>query len=226
MYRIVFISSNAGAVDFGIAAKAGINGVGVDLSVGLTENLNLRLTAAAIDVDDENETVTVGDDGNEGDIEADLDFDYGANAILLDWHAFSNGFRFTVGMLKNNGSADIDGVLKDDIVVDGNPLATDDLANSAIGGDLDLGDSYQPYIGIGWGRGAGGDGGFSLSVDLGVAMLDPDVDFDATVNPGGTNGYTQAQLDLILKELEDDAEDDTDDYEVWPVFAIGINYAF
>ena len=225
-FGLLIFASNVGAVDLGIAAKAGINGVGIDLSVGLTENVNLRLSTAAIDVDDENETVTVGDDGSEGDIEADLDFDYGANAILLDWHAFSNGFRFTVGMLKNNGSADIDGVLKDDIVIDGNPLATDDLVGSAIGGDLDLADSYQPYIGIGWGRGAGGDGGFSLSVDLGVAMLDPDVDFDATVNPGGTNVYTQAQLDAILKDLEDDAEDELDDYEFWPVFAIGVNYAF
>lgn len=223
---LAFFASNASALDFGVAAKVGINGVGVDLSVGLTDNINLRLTTASIDVDDDDETVTVGDDGNKGDIEADLDFDYGANAVLLDWHAFKNSFRFTVGLLKNNGSADIDGVLKNDIVVDGNALATDDLVNSAIGGDLDLGDSYQPYIGIGWGRGAGGDGGFSLSVDLGVAMFDPDVDFDATVNPGGTNGYTQAQLNLILKELEDDAEDDADDYDVWPVFAIGVNYAF
>ena len=74
--------------------------------------------------------------------------------------------------------------------------------------------------------GAGGDGGFSFSADLGVALLDPEVSFDAVVNAGGTNGYTQAELDAILVDLENDAEDELDDYELWPVAAIGINYAF
>jgi hypothetical protein len=57
-------------------------------------------------------------------------------------------------------------------------------------------------------------------------MLDTEVDFDATVNGGGTNGYDQAELDALLASLESDAEDDLDDYEFWPVFAIGVNYAF
>ena len=218
---LLFFVSNAFALDFGIAAKAGINGVGLDLSVGLTKTVNLRLSGAAIDIDDEDESVTVGDDGGEGDIDAEFDFDYGANAVLVDWHAFNSNFRFTAGMMKNNGSADISGFLVDDIIVDGQPLATTDLGE--IGGDLDLGDSYQPYVGIGWGRGAGGDGGFSFSADLGVAMLDPDIDFEATTT--GAN-YTQAQLDAILVDLEKDAEDDLDDLEFWPVFALGVNYAF
>jgi hypothetical protein len=217
---LLFFVSNAFALDFGIAAKAGINGVGLDLSVGLTKTINLRFSGAAIDIDDEDESVTVGDDGGEGDIDAELDFDYGANAVLVDWHAFNSNFRFTVGMMKNNGSADITGMLVDDIVIDGSPLLTTDLG--PISGDLDLGDSYQPYIGIGWGRGAGGDGGFSFSADLGVAMLDPDIDFEATT----TGAYSQAELDAILADLEKDAEDDLDDYELWPVFAVGLNYAF
>jgi len=225
-FGLLFFVSNAFALDFGIAAKAGINGVGLDLSVGLTKTVNLRLSGAAVDIDSEDESVTVGDDGGEGDIDAELDFDYGANAVLVDWHAFNSNFRFTVGMMKNNGSADITGVLQSNIVVDGDDLAVDDLVDGAIGGDLDLGDSYQPYIGIGWGRGAGGDGGFSFSADFGVAMLDPDVDFEATVAAGSPNGYTQAELDDILVGLEKDAEDDLDDLEFWPVLAFGVNYAF
>ena len=217
---LLFFVSNAFALDFGIAAKAGINGVGLDLSVGLTKTVNLRLSGAAIDIDGEDETVTVGDDGSEGDIEAELDFDYGASAVLVDWHAFNSNFRFTVGMMKNNGSADITGVLVDDIFVGGKELLISDLG--PIGGDVSLGDSYQPYVGIGWGRGAGGDGGFSFSADLGVAVLDPDVDLEATT----TGGYTQSDLDAILVDLEKDAEDDLDDYELWPVFAVGLNYAF
>ena len=109
----------------------------------------------------------------------------------------------------------------DDIIVDGQPLLTTDLGE--IGGDLDLGDSYQPYVGIGWGRGAGGAGGFSFSADLGVAMLDPDVDLEAAST---SPAYTQAELNDLLESLEKDAEDDLDDLEFWPVIAVGVNYAF
>lgn len=222
-FGLLFFISSANAVDFGIGAKAGVTGVGLDLTVGLTERINLRLAAARIDIDDEEETISVGDN-DEADIDAELEFDFGSNAILLDWHVFNGGFRVTAGMFKHTGSVDFSGQLQGNILVDGQPLATDDLG--AIDGEVELSDSYQPYLGIGWGRGTGGTGGLSFSVDLGVAMLDPDVDLKATVNTGGTNSLNQAELDSRLGELESDAEDDLDDLELWPVLAFGVNYAF
>jgi hypothetical protein len=224
VFGLLFFVSNASALDFGVGAKAGINGVGLDLTVGLTKTVNLRVAASQVSIDDENETVTVGDDGAEGDIDAELEFDFGANAVMLDWHVFNGGFRVTAGMFKHTGAVDLSGNLQSNIIVDGQPLATDDLGE--ISGEVSLSDSYQPYVGIGWGRGAGGKGGFSFSADLGVAMLDPDVDFDADVNPGGTNGLSQAELNSRLAELEGDAEDELDDLELWPVLAFGVNYAF
>ena len=222
---ILFFAGAAQAVDVGIGAKAGINGIGLDLSVGLTKNLNLRLSGTSVDIQGEEETVTVGDPGFEGDVEADLDFDYGATAVFLDWHVLGGGFRLTAGMYKNNGAAKLTGVLQDNIVVDGQPLDTTDLVDAKLGGEVSLGDSYQPYLGIGWGRGAGGKGGFSFSADLGVAIVDPSVDFTATVAAGG-NFANQAELDATLRDLEKDAEKELNDLELWPVAAIGINYAF
>ena len=46
------------------------------------------------------------------------------------------------------------------------------------------------------------------------------------MNPGGTNNLSQDELDATLRSLESDTEDDLDDYEFWPVLAIGVNYAF
>jgi hypothetical protein len=224
-FGLIFCAGSAQAIDVGVGAKAGINGVGLDLSFGLTKNVNLRFSGAAIDIEGEDETVTVGDDGAEGDIDAELDFDYGSTSVFLDWHLLGGGFRLTAGMFKNNGAADFSGTLLSNIVIDGEALATDDISGS-IGGEVSLSESYQPYIGIGWGRGAGGKGGLSFSADIGVALLDTSVDFDATVNAGGTNGLNQADLDRRLAQLEKDAEDDLDDFELWPVFAIGLNYAF
>ena len=129
------------------------------------------------------------------------------------------------GIFKNNGAADGSASLQAATVIDGQNLAPGDFRGD-IDAEVSLGESYQPYLGVGWGRGAGGDGGFSLSLDVGVAMLDTSVDLDARVNRGGPNSLTQRQLDRRLAALEADAEDELDEYELWPVLAIGINYAF
>jgi len=221
----LLFATSAPAVDVGIGARAGINGVGVDLTVGLSKNVNLRFAATALDIEGEDETIEVGDSGNEGDLDAEVDFDYGVTALLLDWHVFGGGFRISAGALKNNGEADISASLQDDIVVNGEPLASNDISGD-IDGELSLGDSFQPYVGIGWGRGAGDGGGFSFMVDLGVALTDPNVAFDARVNTGGDNGLNQADLDRRLRQIEKDAEGDLDDLELWPVASIGLSYSF
>ena len=60
MYRSICITCllllaapQASAIDFGVGAKVGVNGVGVDLSVGLSKNVNLRVSASQIDLEDE-----------------------------------------------------------------------------------------------------------------------------------------------------------------------------
>ncbi len=223
-FGLLFFVSNVSAIDLGVGARAGVNGIGLDLSVGLTKTLNLRVVATNVDIEGEDETITVGDDV-EGDLDAELDFNYGASALLLDWHLFNGGFHLTAGMFKNNGAADLTGTLQDTIVVDGDTIAPGDLVDGGINGEISLGDSYQPYVGIGWGRRAGGDGGLSVTFDLGIAIVEPDVDFEATVIPG-VNFANQAELDEAIANAESSAEDDLDDLELWPVLAIGVNYAF
>ena len=103
-----------------------------------------------------------------------------------------------------------------------------DLANmyATVQQDFALADSYQPYLGFGFGRKAGHEPGFSITLDVGVALLDPSVELEATVNAGGTNGLSQAELDQRLAEMESDADDELDDFEAWPIIALGLNYAF
>ena len=214
----------ARALDVGVGAKVGVNGVGIDLGVGLTENINLRLSVARLDVEDAEETVSVGDSGSEGDLDLAVDFDYGANALLLDWHVFGGGFRVTAGAFKNNGAAEGTGTLQDPIVIDGEDLSPNDFGT--LESEVNLGDSYQPYIGVGWGRIAGADGGFSFALDVGVAMTDITVDYSAEVNSGGDNNLTQEELDQRLDALARDTEDELDEFDYWPVVALGINYAF
>ena len=221
---MLFFMPAANALDVGVGVRAGINGLGGELTIGLTERVNARVMLARIDIDDESETLDVGDSGGEGEIDAELDFDYGANALFFDWHIFDSGFHLTAGAFRSDSGADLTGTLIGNIVVNGQPINQGDL-DGDLEGEVKLSDSYRPYLGIGWGRRAGKNGGFSFTFDLGVALTDPEVELEATVAAGG-NFSSQAELDATLRDLESDAEDDLDDYEIWPVASIGINYAF
>jgi len=220
------ISSNANALDIGVGVKVGTLGAGVDLSVALTQTINARIGLTSVQIDSEQETLSVGDPGFEQDMNATLDADYGASGLLLDWYVFDGTFHVTAGMVKNNGAVGISGTLQTGVTytVGGQDFDSTDI-NGNIGGNVSLGDSYQPYLGIGWGRKADDDPGFSLSVELGVALLDPQAQLQASVITGG-NFNSQAELDAMLRDAENNFESELDEFELFPVVSIGINYAF
>ena len=221
----LLFSGSANAIDLGLGLKAGTVGAGVDISVAVTRTINVRLSLTNVDIDDESETITVGDSDAEGDLDAELSLDFGANALFFDWYPFDGTFHLTAGLMRHTGEVDFSGDLVNGITVDGQALSPDDFSSS-IGGNIALADSFQPYLGFGFGRKAGVEPGFSVTLDVGVALLDPSVDLDATVNAGGTNGLSQAELNSRLAGMESDAEDDLDDFEAWPIIALGLNYAF
>ncbi len=221
-FGFLLFASNANAVDLGVGFKAGTVGAGIDLSAAVTKTINVRLSLTSVDLEGEDETITVGDTV-EADLDAELDLDFGANALLVDWYIFNGGFHVTAGMLKHAGEADLTGTLLSTATFDGGSISPGDLVDGEIKGELKLADSYQPYIGIGWGRKAGKDGGLSLTADLGIVLLDPSMELEATASGGG---LSQADVDARLLEMEGDAEDELDDFEAWPVLSLGVNYAF
>jgi hypothetical protein len=218
-FCLLFFTSTASALDVGVGVKAGTTGIGLNLSVALTKTVNARLSLTSVDIDDEEETVEVGD-SDEGEFEAEADLDFGANALLIDWYIFNGGFHLTAGVLKHGGEADISGQLTTGATFDGVTINPGDIGD--ISGELKLADSYQPYIGVGWGRKAGKNGGLSFTADIGIALLDPSVELEASA----TGLVSQADVDAALRDMEDDAEDELDDFEAWPVLSIGVNYAF
>jgi len=219
IFALLFFTSTVNALDVGVGIKAGTAGAGLNLSVALTKTVNARLSLTKVSLDDEEETVDVGD-SDEGEFEAAADLDFGANALLFDWYIFNGGFHLTAGMLRHTGEADLTGELTTGADFDGVTINPGDIGS--IRGELKLADSYQPYIGVGWGRKAGKNGGFSVTADVGVALLDPSVELEARA----TGGVSQADIDSSLREMESDAEDELDGFEAWPVLSIGLNYAF
>lgn len=222
---LLLVTSNVYALEMGVGVKAGSIGQGVDFSVALTQTINARISLTSIDVDDHNETIQIGDTGATGDIDAVLGLDFGASALLFDWYIFDGTFHLTAGMMKNDSKLSFSGTLLNGVTLNGQPLDPSDISGG-ISGNVGLGESYQPYLGIGWGRKAGDGGGFAFSAEIGVALLDPAAEFSANVDVGGSNSLTQADLDQRLREAEADANADLSLLEAWPVITIGINYGF
>ena len=219
VFGLLFFVSNVNALDVGVGVKVGTVGAGLNLSAAITENVNVRLSLTSVDLDEEDETIDVGDT-IEGEIDAEVDLDFGANAVLFDWYVFKGGFHLTAGMLRHTGDIDLDGELTSAASFDGTLITPGDIGT--ISGEVEFANSYQPYIGIGWGRKAGKNGGFSVTADLGIALLDPSVKLDAAA----TGTVPQAAIDSSLRDMEDDAEDELDEFEYWPVLSVGLNYAF
>lgn len=219
---LVLASGSAQAV--GVGVKGGTVGTGVELTLGLTETINARVSLTNYDIGSEDETFDVGDN-NEGTVDAELDVSIGTSGLLFDWHVLGGGFHLTAGMMKNDASFDLSGTLVgNNIQVGGTLIDGSDLANGTVSGDISLGDSYQPYFGIGYGRRAGDGGGLTFTAELGVALLDPSASLEASLS--GTAGITQQELDDALSDFESDVEGELDGFQLWPVITVGVNYAF
>ncbi|MDH5353100.1 MAG: hypothetical protein OEY09_01545 [Gammaproteobacteria bacterium] len=215
---------NAQAVEIGVGVKAGTIGQGVEVSLALTQTINARVSLTSIEVDDQQETVQIGT-GTTADIDAVLGFDFGATALLFDWYVFDGTFHLTAGFMKNDTKLSFSGTLLGPVTLDSGALAPGDI-NGDIGGSISLGESFQPYLGVGWGRKAGDGGGFALTAEIGVALLDPNANLTAEVIAGGTNNLSQADLDARLTSAESDVNSELALFEAWPVITLGLNYGF
>ncbi len=218
-------TTSAQAYDIGVGVKAGTLGAGVDLSVAITPTINARLALTSVNTDFD-ETLNINDADNEATVDANVNLDFGASALLLDWYVFDGTFHITGGMMKNTSTIDLVGTITSATVIfDGTPYDVSDFDTTTMSGKISMGNSFQPYLGIGWGRKADDNPGLSLSVELGVVLMDPDVDLTAPRVTSGS-GLNQADIDQDVKAAESSANDELSALKAWPVLSIGLNYAF
>ena len=205
----VLMSSNSYA---GTAVGVGGSTLGyqVALSQSVSENVNLKLTY---------NTASQSFDGETDGVNYDYDFEFESTSLLIDWHLFGGGFRLTTGALINDNEifaqSDISGLTLE---------VGDTVFTSAevgrLEGDISF-DSYAPYLGLGWGRSIAD--GFSFVFDLGVVFQG-----EPTVNLQ-TVGGTLSDNSLLLEEVEreeQELQDDANDFDVYPVIALGLFYNF
>ncbi|MDZ7748835.1 MAG: hypothetical protein U5K43_08270 [Halofilum sp. (in: g-proteobacteria)] len=174
---LLLAAPGAYAADWGVGARAGTLGLGVDLSRSFTPFFNARVGVNAYEY---------GFDVDSDRIDYDGDIELDSYHALLDFHPFTGGFRLTGGIIRNNNQ----------IVATGTATG---------GGQVDAKvewDKNAPYAGIGWGNHTSGFVPLSFSIDLGVMAHG---DADATVDSGGVPSPSRERDEE--QDIEDDLSD-------------------
>ena len=201
----VLASAPAAAVDFGLGLRAGTQGLGAELGVGLSPWFGLRAGAYGYDLDREYESEDLTYDGT---------IEMGGYGLIADFYPMKGSFHLSVGYFSNDTA----------FAIETTPEAPVDIGNgtydpSQIGtlsGDVTF-DDKAPYFGLGWGNVAKGKR-VGFLVDLGIVKQGAG---DVTMT-SSAGGVSQADLDAEIAEIEDDIAD----YDYWPVLSFGLAIRF
>lgn len=192
-----------------IGGKVGTLGLGLEGSYQFTDKWAVRGGFNQYDYDFEDDLDGVDFDG---------DLELRSITLLADYRPTAGGFRITGGAVFNENA----------IVAVADPAATYDIDDTiytieetgVLSADTEF-DSVAPYLGLGYDWDVGER--FLINFDLGVLFQgEAAVQFSSV---GGTLS-TDATFLADLEAEERFAEDDLEDYDLYPVLSIGLSYSF
>jgi hypothetical protein len=205
---LLALSGSAFADGWGLGAKAGTLGAGVEITKSFSPKFNARLGLNGY---------KYSDDRTESGIKYDGELDLKSTSLFLDYHPFEGTFRISVGYLFSNNELDLDAKGTGQSVTVGSTPVTIDPGDQ-LKGTVDL--QSGGYVGIGWGN--AGQKGWGFSGDIGVVFQgSPDVSLTASQSLKN-KGVTDADL----RQEEKSLEDDLDSFKQYPVIAVGVSYGF
>ena len=197
---VALIAAAGSAQAWGLGARIGTTGIGGDFGFDVAPTLGGRIGYSAGSIS--------------RDVETD-DVNYKAKAklsnlnLLLDWSPLGP-FRISAGFIANDNKIDADG--------QGNPGTA--LAGSTVNGTIKPGQSFAPYLGIGYGN--VWTAGLNFYFDLGIMFQgSPKVSLQATCNPGTPPAQCAAAQNEVAAEQQR-LQDKVDKYKYYPVANIGL----
>jgi hypothetical protein len=220
----------------GVSLEASVLlGIGVSVGTSLGDRFNVRGAYHAFTYEREMEG-----DADEADYDAELDLQ--SAALLLDWHPFKGAFRLTGGLMQNGNQINLTGTAKSGATYDVGDCTFESDPNDPlrINGVTDFAGT-APYLGMGWGGNMNAAPGFFATFDLGVMFSgSPDTSLkgrgsarnaDVTqpqcgdpVNYSDVSGYQEFQDEI--EKAEDEANEESEDFKLWPNIAFGLGWRF
>jgi len=157
--------------------------------------------------------------GTEDDIEYDFDLNLMSLSALLDWHPFQGSFRISGGAIYNNN--DLEANAKKSATLKIGDSTYTEAQIGTLKGKVDFND-VAPYLGLGLDTSFGKDKSFGFLFELGAVFQgSPQVDLSAD-GPIASNATFQSNL---AKE-EEKLQSALDNFEIYPVLAVGLSYRF
>ncbi|MBI3899701.1 MAG: hypothetical protein HY308_15605 [Gammaproteobacteria bacterium] len=198
------------AGEFGLGVKAGTLGFGLEGIYSLSEQFNLRGGFNKYSHD--------GDEDASG-IRYDGELDLQTAGLMLDWHPFSGTFRISIGIFNNQNEVTLTATPTSDQTIGGSTFTASEIGT--LSGKVEF-KKTAPYLGIGWGNAVGKGNRFSFNFELGALFQGS---ADVTLSSDGTLA-DDSTYQAALRTEEQEAEDDLDDFKIYPVIAFGMSYRF
>lgn len=211
------IYAQEAATPFGISAKAGTMGLGLDLTYSINDYFKLRGGYSQMDF---NRNFTSNGSQFNGKLKL------GGWDLLVDAHPFANGFRISAGAYIPSTQLSLTGAPTGagSYTINGNTYSTSQV-NSFDGSAKYSG--VKPYLGLGYdGFNSATNGGFYFSSDVGVIFSGaPKVALSASCS-AGTAPSTCAQLNTDIAAQQQSINNTLSKYNLLPVVQLGVGYRF
>lgn len=192
-----------------IGVTGGTLGIGPEVSWRFSDNLGLRANGGFYDYSNTDDL---------DDIEYDANLKLNSIGAMLDWYPMGGGFRVSAGGRINNNEIDLEGTPTTTVEI-GDVSYSPAQVGSLLGTVTTS--NFAPTLSLGYGGKLAE--GFTFGFELGVMMQgSPKID---NLRATGALASDPAFVQQLAIE-EQRAEDDADDFKLWPILQIGLLYRF
>ncbi len=200
---VALVPAHAGKV--GVGVRAGTQGLGAEVGIGISERFALRGGYYS---------ASVSEDYDDAGIVYDGDLDVGGFGAIVDFHPFKGGFHVSAGLFAN----------ENELAIVATPTTAQEIGGTiytpaeigTLTGNISF-DSTAPYFGVGWGRISGSKRVAFLS-DFGVLSQGS----GEVLLASSTGLVDPVDLQAEIAEIQSDVED----FELWPVVSFGLAIRF
>ena len=202
----------ATAGEIAVSGQIGTPGIGVGVKAEVFPRIGVRLgyDYLALELDDE----------EFDDVTYDVDADFSAFTLAVDFHPFANGFNMSAGISQGDRGFDLSGMPSSSVEI-GDIVLTPTEVGTLIG-EAEWA-STAPYLGIGWDSSITRDARWHFIARAGVLLLDePDVELRSEGGLLSSDPTVQAEIE----QEEQSLQEDLDDYSLYPVLSLGVAYQF
>lgn len=201
-----------GAHAFGVGIRAGTTGIGADIGFDIIPTLSGRLGYSTFNYD-----TTVEDT----DVKYDAKLKLSNFSALLDWSP-AGPFRVTAGFIPNANKIKVTAVPSGSYNINGTNYTGSDIGS--LSGEIKPGNSFAPYLGIGYGNVAGA--GFNFYADLGVMYMGKPKSTLNVVCGGALNAGQCTQLRNDVAAEQTRLTNESKNMKWYPVANIGVTFGF